>query len=129
MNLQTFISMEGRIGRMTWWLSQLVMSLVMIIPYGLIFGILYGTTDFSLPEPKPSGLGITLAVIIGGIMLVALIWASIVINAKRWHDHDRSGWYQLLAMIPFVNIWVFIKSGFLRGTEGPNRFGDDPVGN
>ncbi len=129
MNMQTFTSMEGRIGRMTWWLSQLVMSLVMIIPYGLIIGILYATTDFTVPEPKPSGLGIAMASIIGVILFVVIIWSSIVINAKRWHDHGKSGWMQLLAMIPFVNIWVFIKCGFLRGTEGPNQYGNDPVGN
>ena len=29
--------------------------------------------------------------------------------------------------IPIINIWVIIDLGFLRGTEGSNRFGDDPI--
>lgn len=27
-----------------------------------------------------------------------------------------------------VSLWLFIVVGFLRGTEGPNRFGPDPLG-
>jgi uncharacterized membrane protein YhaH (DUF805 family) len=127
MNLETYKSLEGRIGRQTWWLSQIVMGLVMLIPYGIIVGTLYATTDTSVPEPFPSTLGLLVAGVLGLVMVIALFWASIAINTKRWHDHEKSGWYQLLGLVPFVNIWVFIKTGFLRGTEGPNKYGPDPI--
>ena len=32
----------------------------------------------------------------------------------------------LIAIIIFL--WLFIVTGFLRGTRGPNRFGPDPLG-
>jgi uncharacterized membrane protein YhaH (DUF805 family) len=25
-------------------------------------------------------------------------------------------------------IWLFVEIGFLKGTQGPNRFGPDPLG-
>jgi uncharacterized membrane protein YhaH (DUF805 family) len=27
-----------------------------------------------------------------------------------------------------ISIWLFVEIGFLRGTQGPNRFGPDPLG-
>jgi len=27
-----------------------------------------------------------------------------------------------------VSVWLFVQIGFLRGTQGPNRFGPDPLG-
>ena len=27
-----------------------------------------------------------------------------------------------------ISIWLFVQIGFLRGTQGPNRFGPDPLG-
>ena len=127
MNLETFKSFEGRIGRQTWWLSQIVMALVMLIPYAVIGGIVFLTTDNSGPQPVPSIPALIVASIVGLIVIVAAIWAGVAINAKRWHDHGNSGWYQLWSLVPFVNIWAFIKTGFLRGTEGPNKYGADPI--
>jgi uncharacterized membrane protein YhaH (DUF805 family) len=41
-------------------------------------------------------------------------------------------WYTLaggVAVAAFVvSIWLFMEIGFLRGTQGPNRFGPDPPG-
>jgi uncharacterized membrane protein YhaH (DUF805 family) len=48
--------------------------------------------------------------------------------AKRCHDRDRSGWFQLISLIPLIgSIWLLVEVGFLRGTPGPNRFGPDPL--
>jgi uncharacterized membrane protein YhaH (DUF805 family) len=27
-----------------------------------------------------------------------------------------------------ISVWLFVEIGFLRGTQGPNRFGPDPLG-
>ena len=32
----------------------------------------------------------------------------------------------LVALV--IGIWLFIEIGFLKGTQGPNRFGPDPLG-
>ena len=50
------------------------------------------------------------------------------INAKRYHDRDRSGWWLLLILIPLLGpLWLIVVLGFLKGTEGENRFGPDPL--
>ena len=59
---------------------------------------------------------------------LASTWPNLALAVKRLHDRGRSGWFCLVGVIPFVNIWLTIDLLFLRGTEGPNRFGEDPLG-
>ena len=62
------------------------------------------------------------------IVALAGIWVALAVGAKRCHDRDRSGWFQLIMLIPIVGgLWLLIELGFLRGTIGENRFGPDPV--
>lgn len=51
----------------------------------------------------------------------------IVACVKRAHDRNKSGWWTLLYILPYIGwLWAFIELGFFEGTKGPNRFGPDP---
>jgi uncharacterized membrane protein YhaH (DUF805 family) len=64
----------------------------------------------------------------GALFLFLVPWPFLAICAKRWHDRDKSAWWILIGIIPIVgDIWTFIENGYLKGTNGPNRFGADPV--
>jgi uncharacterized membrane protein YhaH (DUF805 family) len=69
----------------------------------------------------------TVAVTIIPIFDLIILWPGIAILIKRSHDRDRSGWFILLFLVPFLNLWPLIELLFLRGTIGSNRFGPDPV--
>ncbi len=60
-----------------------------------------------------------------GILALVFVLGSLVpfiaLMARRMHDSDKSGWFQL---IPLYNLYLAI----IKGTDGPNRFGEDPVG-
>ncbi len=60
-----------------------------------------------------------------GIVLLLFYLGSLVpaiaLAARRMHDNDKSGWFML---IPIYSLYLAI----IKGTDGPNRFGDDPVG-
>jgi uncharacterized membrane protein YhaH (DUF805 family) len=63
-------------------------------------------------------------------LILAIIWPSLAISTKRWHDRDKSGWWNLINLIPLIGTtWSFVECGFLSGTNGPNRFGEDPLHN
>jgi len=52
---------------------------------------------------------------------------SLAVGARRLHDTDRSGWWQLLILLPVIG-WIVVLIWFvLRGTLGGNRFGPDPL--
>jgi uncharacterized membrane protein YhaH (DUF805 family) len=47
---------------------------------------------------------------------------------KRLHDRNRSGWFQLVALIPVVGlVWTIVEIACLSGTPGPNRYGPPPA--
>ena len=54
-----------------------------------------------------------------------LTWPLVAVSAKRWHDRGRSAWWVLVLLLPVVGvIWLLADNGFVRGDEGPNRYGD-----
>jgi uncharacterized membrane protein YhaH (DUF805 family) len=58
--------------------------------------------------------------------LMCLI-ACIMLHVKRCHDRDRSGGFVLVALVPPLTLWYLIETMCLRGTQGSNRFGRDPL--
>ena len=110
-----FTSYEGRIGRASFWMG-IVVYIVGAIVATIIDNVL-GTTIGDLPYGY-------VYVIYGVVMLYPIF----SIYAKRWHDRNKSGWWTLIALVPFIGaLWLLIELGFLAGTPGPNRFGQDPV--
>ena len=72
--------------------------------------------------------------IIGVLISLALILPQIALQVRRFHDRNISGWWYLglivACIIPFVMfisiIAIFVIS-VLPGTQGPNKFGPDPL--
>ncbi len=131
MNLSTFTSLDGRIPRKGFWLGFLVLLIISWILQFIAFAA-FGISMMGDPNATPeqamqqmSGMMIPL-----GIVLLLTLWPTICLYAKRWHDRDKSGWWSLILLIPIIGgIWMLVELGFLRGTDGPNRFGPDPIAN
>jgi len=112
---QIYFSFEGRIPRSTYWLKYyLPMMGISILAAILDFSAGTFNEDYSI------GLYSSIASLL-------LIYPSIAIYVKRVHDRGRTGWFVLLMAIPLVNIWPAVEVMFLRGTYGPNQYGEDPT--
>jgi len=109
-------SFKGRINRLKYWLYSLVPMLVM---FAGILPLILTTRSGETANPFFSFLMLA--------AFGAAIWISLAIQVKRWHDLDQSGWWTLSSLVPYVNIIVMIILGFFKGTDGPNRFGKDPL--
>ncbi len=134
MNLQTFTSFEGRIPRKTFWLSILVMLVISWILQIIVFSVFGGSMMAVDPNASPEATAAAMEQAMSGMMLplgiiiLLTLWPSLAIYAKRWHDRDKSGWWSLIMLVPLIgSIWMIVELGFLRGTEGANRFGPDPI--
>jgi len=112
-----YLSMNGRITRSKYWLFAVVAV--------SIDSAIAGVLDMVLGLSDPTtGYG-PITMITG----LALIYPSICIQGKRWHDRNKSAWWILINLVPFIGgLWALIECGFLRGTVGDNRFGPDPLG-
>lgn len=112
-------SFEGRVGRGPyWWL--VVASL-------LLFGILGGASVMSMmsaSDPAAAASGMSFAMMIVSLLL---LWPALAIQAKRWHDVDKSAWWILINLVPAGGLVALIFNGFVAGTPGANRFGTPPA--
>jgi uncharacterized membrane protein YhaH (DUF805 family) len=108
--LANYFSLNDRIGRQTYWLQYM-------LPIGFGGAILGLILDhFHL--------------FVLNLIVTLVCWMAFLAGGvKRCHDRGRSGWFQLIGVIPLIGwIWIFVELGCLRGTPGPNRFGPDPIG-
>ncbi|OWV84114.1 hypothetical protein ATY78_05220 [Rhizobium sp. R635] len=125
---QKYATFSGRASRSEYWWSYLAYCLVMII-----FVLLFGGIVVAAGEAGASSSLIAM-VIIGGLLMLAAFLPAIAVQVRRFHDRNISGWWYLALFIggfvPYVGviagIAIFVIS-VLRGTEGPNKFGPDPL--
>ena len=70
--------------------------------------------------------------IISLIIFFTLLASSFLIflsaAARRFHDRDKSGWWSLSALLPFIgSVWFLTELNYSKGTDGPNKYGPDPL--
>jgi uncharacterized membrane protein YhaH (DUF805 family) len=61
------------------------------------------------------------------ILALGLLLPNLAVTIRRLHDTGRSGWWILIALIPFVGGIVLLVFTLL-ASEGPNSWGSAPDG-
>lgn len=111
--LSFLFSFKGRVSRREYWLRYVLLIELPALIVGLIIDIRTGALLHHYPRPD-------------NFVLLVILWPSLAVQAKRWHDRDKSGWWILINYVPIIgSLWAFIENGFLSGTEGENRYGPD----
>ena len=61
--------------------------------------------------------------------LISLVFAvpGLLLSVRRLHDLNRPTWWIIGNFIPFLNILFACYLVFFKGTDGPNRYGPDPL--
>ena len=103
---------KGRLNRRPYVFRSLAVSILLFL-LGKAF-LIHLTLPLAL---------LMLAVTIGAIIFAIFQWI------QRLHDLDKSGWYLLFILVPVVSLVFGLYLIFAKGTEGPNRFGEDPLPN
>jgi uncharacterized membrane protein YhaH (DUF805 family) len=134
----------GRISRRQWWVGFVIVCL------GNLLGGLLLNPDFFFAEalPPPSWPDT--------LWQIAMLFPATAITVKRFNDRNWPAWLgyafapigALLYLAPHFGqavapqsstvlmalfwvcaaylIFAFVDNGFIRGTDGPNRYGADP---
>lgn len=131
-----YATFQGRASRSEYWyflLFVVVVALVLSGLAGLVIALTGGFENMQNGGTMPVGAMILFGIV--GIFYLAVLLPSIAVGVRRFHDRNLSGWYYLLAIvlgiIPFVGFIASIAAfviTVLKGTEGPNKFGRDPLG-
>lgn len=96
--IKDLFSFDGCSTRQQWWITGIIISAIMVI------------------GPLLDGL---LMDMIGLPIFTFILWPLCVImgianNTRRLHDRGKSGWFQLIVLIPAIgNIWLVVECGFL----------------
>lgn len=112
--LQKYIVISGRAQRSEYWWWVLFTVIAQFV-LGLLDGAIFG-----FGEEAPA--------ILNPLFGLATFLPSLCAGGRRLHDRDMSAWWLLLILVPVIGALILLVLFALRGTEGPNRFGPDPLG-
>ena len=136
-----YLSFRGRSNRARFWLTNVTVYVAFLV--GALIAMM-------LSELSPL-ISLVFLPVLAGILL-----AAIANSARRLHDRNKSAWWLILfAIVPaffslfaaagpaaggtkeatdFIellgapfSIWGLVEMGFLKGSPGPNKYGDDPL--
>jgi uncharacterized membrane protein YhaH (DUF805 family) len=106
-----FVAWRGRISRRTFWL------------YGI--AALLGLSVLGQALLEIAGMQDERS---GWLVELLLVYPALAVSAKRWQDRGRSPVWVLVVLVPVIGwLWALVDNGFVRGTQGPNRYGPEPI--
>lgn len=102
-----YATFSGRASRSEYWWFYLffilvIFALASLISISEIFGMIYG------------------------LFILFSFIPTIAVGVRRLHDTDKSGWWILIGLVPFVGL-LLIYFLAIAGTLDDNRFGPAPT--
>lgn len=118
-----YADFEGRARRRTYWgfmLYTVLLTSILLLLVGIIgwYG-LYANNSSALYIAAGFWTVLELA------HAVSLV-PTLAVTARRLHDTGRSGWWQFLALIPFLGGLILLVWLCADSELGANRYGDHP---
>lgn len=114
---EMFFSTKGRLNRKRYILRNLVMgaasSVGGVVASTVITGALYSDSTIML-------IAASLLVL---LMVILPLVSSFMMAVRRWHDLNRPGILAITNLLILPALYLL----FAKGTEGPNKYGPDPL--
>ena len=107
--VQNYGNFQGRATRPEFWWFMLAVLLATLAGAIIDDGLLRGRSIFE------------------GLVTLATIVPSLSVGARRLHDTDRSGWWQLVSLVPLIGTIVLIVWWATPGSAASNRYGEPPA--
>jgi uncharacterized membrane protein YhaH (DUF805 family) len=101
-----YVNFNGRASRSEFWFWGL---------FAVLVGIVTQIIDAIIGMPLTNA-----------IASLGLLLPGIAVSVRRLHDLDRTGWWLLLALT-VIGVIVLLIWDCMKGTDGPNRYGPDPL--
>lgn len=94
-----YATFSGRASRSEFWWWQLANLLVAVVLAVVVIAV-HGGVEGAQGSPVQQALS--------GVWGVATLLPALALNARRLHDTNRSGWWQLLHLVPLVGSIVLL---------------------
>jgi uncharacterized membrane protein YhaH (DUF805 family) len=108
-----YVGFSGRARRSEFW-------------YFVLFTFLVGAVANILDEILGTDYDTGSGGLLSTVASLALLLPQVAVGARRLHDIDRSGWWQLIGIIPIIG-WILVIVWFATDTKpGDNQYGPNP---
>lgn len=113
--LRRYAVFSGRSQRAEFWFFMLFCTLIQVALMVLdeVMGWVF------LVDGIENGVSSTIA-------LLALLLPTLSVGARRLHDIGKSGWWQLLILLPVVGFIILLLFWVRDGQAGQNLYGNNP---
>jgi uncharacterized membrane protein YhaH (DUF805 family) len=116
--LTQYANFQGRASRSEYWFWTFFVALLVTAGF-----VAMGIADVIVGGNSAGIIFGILAVIAG----LGLFLPSLAVAIRRLHDTNSSGWWYLLVLLPYVGGLIMFVWYCIKGTDGENRFGPDPL--
>ena len=106
---RNYFNFSGRATRPQYWLFVL---------FTIIIGVVASFIDYLVLGQTP---------VFYGLFVLLTIIPQFALAVRRLHDTDKSGWWLLIALLPFLGVIILLVFTLLPSTPGRNRFGEHPT--
>jgi uncharacterized membrane protein YhaH (DUF805 family) len=107
--LKKYAVFGGRARRMEYWMFFL---------FNFIISFAIGFLESIIGSPM----------ILSTIYSLAVFVPGLAVTVRRLHDTGKSGWWILIAFVPFVGWLILLIFMFIDGTPGANQYGENQKG-
>ena len=106
--LKKYAVFSGRARRKEFWMFVLINFIIAVVLSGV---------DMML------GLGF-----LGFIYAIATLIPALAVGARRLHDIGKTGWWQLVGLVPLIGLIILIIFFVMDSNPGDNQYGPNPKG-
>ena len=114
--MNNYVNFNGRASRSEYWWFFLFTMILQFIALPIDIVVL----GYDMMDPGAIQ-------IVGTIAGLALFLPSLCVLVRRLHDLGKSGWWFLIAFIPFLGIIVLLVFMVTEGEQLPNQYGEVPT--
>ena len=111
--LKKYAVFSGRARRKEYWFFVLFYIIIAIV--------LVMIDSMADTISATTGMGL-----LSGIFALAMFIPGLAVGIRRLHDINKSGWWILIGLIPFIGPLILIIFALMAGTAGDNEYGSDP---
>ncbi len=113
--LNQYADFSGRARRKEFWMFTLINILI-----SWVLGFVFTFIGISIDVPALAFLAY--------IYSLAVFIPGLAVSVRRLHDIGKTGWYILLAFIPFIGALWLIVLFCMEGENKTNQWGENPKG-
>jgi uncharacterized membrane protein YhaH (DUF805 family) len=106
--LKNYAKFSGRARRKEFWMFALINFVIMVVLSALDMALGFG--------------------LLGAIYALAVLIPSLAVGCRRLHDIGKTGWWQLIGLVPFIGLIVLIIFFVMDSNPGDNQYGPNPKG-